>query len=163
MVDVHTVTIARYRQEDAVAVGAGNSVTVYAIKFSPLPSTLVVQFLLLFSRWHAPTTSPFYVGNIVLGLKNSLVVNSAITAACTILGHVIIIAFTPFVGAPIVVFFFLGLTPGVVTAMLLGLCCAYIAGCPLDTTGQAKIDIFVTVVRVILAISTRNQKTMTAL
>jgi hypothetical protein len=72
------------------------------------------------------------VGNIVLGVKNGFIVNSAITAAGAILGHCIIItAITPFIGTPVVVALFLGLSPGVITAVILGGGSADIACCPL--------------------------------
>ena len=164
VVEIRTVAVARSREEDTVAIGfAGDLVTANAILGCPDSGAFGAEFILFGFGRHSPTATPFYVGYIVIGVKDGLVVNGAIIAVCAILGHCIITAVAPFVGAPIVVFFFLGLTPGVVTAILLGLCCAYIAGCPQQAAWQTKIDIFVTVVRVILAISTRNQKTMTAL
>ena len=41
IVNFRTVAIARSGQEDAVAIGAGYAITIYAIKGSPIPGAVV--------------------------------------------------------------------------------------------------------------------------
>ena len=156
--DHRSVAIARSGEEDAVAVGTGDAVTVYAVLGGPSPSAVVEQFSLLFNCWHAPGATPFYMGHIVLGVKDGFVIHSAITAIIAILGHVIKTTATPFIGTQVVVALLLGFAPSIITTEFFRFCCTYIAGCPFYTAWQTEVNIFMTIVWVILAISTRYKE-----
>ena len=121
VVDFCIVATARSGQEDAVTIRACDGVTVNAVLGGQSPSAVVAEFILFGFGRHSPTASPFYVGYIILGVEDGFIVNSAIIAISAILGLCVVTAIAPFVGAPVIVTFFLGFAPGVIIAIALRL------------------------------------------
>ena len=72
------------------------------------------------------------MGDIVLRIKNGLVIDPSVTAVSTILGLTAITAFTPLVSRPRIVRLFLGFTLSIVSTILLRGLGSYVAGCPFD-------------------------------
>ena len=128
-VDFRTVAIARSGKEYAVAVGTGDAVTVYAVLGGQSPSAVGAEFELFGLCRHAPGAAPFYMGHIVLGIKDSFVIHSAIFAIGAILGQRVLSTIAPLISFPTVIIFFLGFTPSVVTAEFLGRRCTNVTSC----------------------------------
>ena len=61
---------ARRRHENAVAIGANEYPTIDAIDCCPFESTAFHQLNLLSVGWHHPSTTPFHMGNVVLGTRD---------------------------------------------------------------------------------------------
>ena len=87
---------------------------------SPLPSACIDELIHFVICGHSPIATHIYGGSVVLRLKDALIVRCAEFAIGTVLGHCVILTFTPFVGAPFIEVTRRGLAPSVVFAKCFG-------------------------------------------
>lgn len=111
--DLRAEAVARHRKEYTITVGTSDFMTSNTIHPSPLPSTLFNKFPDFIQSRHTPTITPLYVGDIILRIKNGLVINPYVTAVSAILGLTVITTFTPLVSRPRIVRLFFCFKSGV--------------------------------------------------
>ena len=130
------------RNEDAVAVGAGELATFRAVQRDPFAGAFVTQFLDLFHGGRACTIAPVGRRSIIARLQCGQVVGVAVVSeifVVTVLGH-LRIAVSVGVGLPAIDRFGLRLSPGKVLAVGGRLGSADVARSPQQATRQTKID-----------------------
>ena len=136
--------IAGERQENAVVVGqtddfeAGDAVDRFILPLVTVVIPGVEQFLHFGVGGYPPIAAQLHVGDIIFRVQQVLVVDRTVLAVVVVFGEIARIRVVPFVGAGIEQGFRLGLTPGIVVAVLLRFGGAQVERSPLDR--EAQVD-----------------------
>ena len=120
-------------QEETVAVRGGEESSVHTVLGRPCAGSVVVQLLPFLLGGHTPTTAPVGRGRVVLGQQGGQ------TIAPCVFGHIITVIVL--VGAQVAGGLRLGLAPGEVVAVVLGVVGTHVAGGPQQAARQAEVDI----------------------